>query len=104
MCKFKKDGAFEYEARVGKSPRQKVSFTGHTKPSSSLFLSRSTFIFLLWLLADYIHHGGLEDFFVFAESVLLPSEVSHSSIEIISYHAVIKEVHTFSIVWSVLEL
>lgn len=86
-------------------PRQKVSFTGHTKPSSrSFLLGRSTFPILLWLLADYIHHGGLEDFFVFAESVLLPSEVSHSSVEIISYHAVVKEVHTFSIVWRVLEL
>ena len=88
-----------------KSSRQKVSLMGHLEPSSSrVFLCPRCFIILLWLLADHIHHGKLKDLFVFAESVLLPCEVSDPRVEIISYHAVVKEVNTFSIVWSVLKL
>ena len=57
----------------------------------------------LWLLANDIEHRVLESFLVLAESVLLPSEVHHSVVEVVPAHAVLEEVHTRVVVRSLLE-
>ena len=56
------------------------------------------------LLADDVQHAVLESLLVLRQSVLLPSVVKDSSIEVVSLHALLKEANASSIVRLLLEL
>ena len=56
------------------------------------------------LLADDVQHAVLESLLVLRQSVLLPSVVKDSGIEVVSLHALLKEANASSIVRLLLEL
>jgi len=57
-----------------------------------------TVLFIFWLFLKNSQHLCLESLLVFAQSVLLPCEVSYLCVEVVSGHAVFKESYALLII------
>ena len=70
----------------------------------SLHTAKSSYLLLLWLLGNDVHQTVLQSFFVLRQSILFPSIVEDSRVEVMALHAAFKESNAYLVVWLLLKL
>ena len=70
----------------------------------SLHTAKSSYLLLLWLLGNDVHQTVLQSFFVLRQSILFPSIVEDSRVEVMTLHAAFKESNAYLVVRLLLKL